>query len=58
MHIVVVVGVRVVMVGERVVMVVMVVIVVMEVMEAKKADDCFQLPCRLTKRVLMGFDVI
>ena len=39
----------VVVVGERVVIV---------VMEAKKADDCFQLPCRLTKRVLMGFDVI
>ena len=52
MHIVVVVGGRVVVVGERVVMVVMV------VMEAKKADDCFQLPCRLTKRVLMGFDAI
>ena len=55
MHIVVVVGGRVVVVGERVVMVV---IVVMEVMEAKKADDCFQLLCRLTKRVLMGFDAI
>ena len=46
MHIVVVVGGRVVVVGERVEVVVM---VVMVVMEAKKADDCFQLPRRLTK---------